>query len=203
MKAQNTEEYISLAEPFAQPILNHLRALVHSSGLAIEEQIKWLFPCFLYKGKILCSMAAFKQHCTFGFWQGQLLNDHAGILEKTGENTAMGQLGKIKSLAYLPEDEILLSYLFEAAELIDKGVKNPIQKSSEKAPIVMHPAFAKALESDPAALNSYQKMSPSHQREYLAYIDEAKKEETKLRRIEKSIQLLKESKGLNDAYQKK
>lgn len=203
MKAQNTEEYISLAEPFAQPILKHLRALVHSSGLVIEEQIKWLFPCFLYKGKILCNMAGFKQHCTFGFWQGQLLSDQANILEKSDKNTAMGQLGKIKKLSDLPADEILLSYLYEAAELIDKGVKNPIKKSSEKPPIAMHPAFAKALESNADALHAYQTMSPSHQREFLAYIDEAKKEETKLRRIEKSIQLLHEAKDLNDKYKKK
>ncbi|TNE79102.1 MAG: hypothetical protein EP332_12185 [Bacteroidetes bacterium] len=203
MKAQNTEDYIAQAEDFAQPVLRHLRQLVHQSGLAIEEQIKWQFPCFLYKGKILCNIAAFKQHCSFGFWQGKLLSDHANILEKSGENTAMGQLGKIKSLADLPSDEILLSYLHEAAELIDKGVKNPVKQAEEKPNIAMHPAFKKALESDRIAMANFQQMPPSHQREYLAYISEAKKEETQLRRVEKSIQLLHEAKGLNDKYQKK
>lgn len=201
-KARNTEEYIEQAETFAQPVLLHLQRLVHDTVPNVEEQIKWLFPCFIYKGKILCHMAAFKAHCAFGFWLAPLMQDHADILEKRGEGSAMGQLGRITGVKDLPDDATLKAYLLEAAALIDAGKTLPKKEAAPKKAVAMHPAFLEALEKHPKAMEAYQNMSASHQREYLLYIDEAKREETKIRRIEKSIGLLEDGLDLNAPYKK-
>lgn len=201
VKAENTEEYIANAAEFAQPILRHIRQTVLNTVPGIEEQIKWLFPCFMYKGKILCHMAAFKAHCSFGFWLAPIMDDPYSVMEARGENSAMGQFGKIGSLDDLPTVEILKAYLLEAAQLIDQGKtlpKNPKPKKTFSMP----PSFKKALEAEPKALNIYQGLSSSHQHEYLEYICEAKQEATQVRRIVKSINLLLEGNSLNAKYSK-
>ncbi len=202
MKPKNTDAYIEAAEEFAQPILIHLRQVVHSISPDIEEAIKWQFPCFLYRGKILCDMAAFKKHVTFGFWLGSLLSDPYKILEKRGENSAMGQLGRITSLNDLPSPEILKEYLIEAMSLIEAGKTLPKKAPSAKKPAEIPDAFREALDKNPPARLHFESMSASHQREYLEYILEAKREETRQRRIQKSIAMLADGKDLNFAYRK-
>src|SRR5687768_13818661 len=100
------DAYILAAAPFAQPILNHLRELVHAACPDVEESMKWSFPHFNYNGEILCSMASFKKHCSFGFWKASLLPDPDGLLQIVGK-TAMGSLGQITSMDDLPSDRIL------------------------------------------------------------------------------------------------
>lgn len=202
MKPTDVASYIAQSADFARPILSHLRELVHASVPNIGEEIKWQFPCFMYKGKILCHMAGFKAHCSFGFWLAPLMKDTQGILEGRGENSAMGQLGKITSLKDLPSDAIMKAYLLEAASLIDQGKTLP-KKAGAKKQYEMPEAFKSALEKNPVALNAFHKMSPSHQQEYLEYICQAKQEATVLRRIDKSIAMLQEAMGLNDAYMRK
>src|SRR5690348_4157453 len=96
--------YIEKAAPFAQPILQHIRELVHKACPEVNETIKWGMPFFDYKG-VICGMAAFKQHCALNFWKGALLTDPQQLLQQ-GERTAMGQLGQITSLKDLPADKI-------------------------------------------------------------------------------------------------
>lgn len=202
MKPTDVDSYIAQSAEFARPILSHLRELVHATVPNIEEAIKWQFPCFMYKGKILCHMAGFKAHCSFGFWLAPLMKDSYGILESRGENTAMGQLGKISSLKDLPSDAIMKTYLLEAVSLVDQGKTLP-KKAGAKKHYEMPASFKTALEKNPKALNAFQKMSPSHQQEYLEYICEAKQEATVLRRIDKSINHILKEKGLNDVYMRK
>ena len=202
MKPRDVDSYIAQSAEFARPILSHLRALVHATVPNVEEAIKWQFPCFMYKGKILCNIAGFKEHCVFGFWLAPLMQDKQGILETRGETSAMGQLGKISSLKDLPSDAILKEYLLEAIALVDQGKTLP-KKSSTKKQYEMPASFKSALEKNPPALSAFQKMSPSHQWEYLEYICEAKQEVTVLRRIDKAINMIMEEKGLNDAYTRK
>ena len=97
IKDKRIDAYITHAQDFAQPILNHLRKLVHEACPDVTETMKWSFPNFIYHG-ILCGIAAFKQHCAFGFWKQTLMNDHAKILSVSG-SSGMGSLGKIKSLS--------------------------------------------------------------------------------------------------------
>lgn len=199
MKTSDFDSYIEQSAPFAQAILSHLRTLVHQSIPGIEEEIKWQFPCFIYKKKILCNMAAFKEHCAFGFWLAPLMDDPYQVMENRGETSAMGQFGKIGSLTDLPPDSVLKEYLLEAATLVDQGKTLP-KKTSAKKQYTMPESFKSALEKTPQALARFQRLSPSHQWEYLEYICEAKKEETRIRRVEKSIGKLLEGKDLNAQY---
>src|SRR5678815_1872824 len=94
-KDPRVDAYIAKAADFAKPILKHLRKLVHTACPEVEETLKWNMPAFTYKG-ILCGMAAFKEHCTFGAWKHSLIKVQLGAQGKSQE--AMGQLGRVKSL---------------------------------------------------------------------------------------------------------
>lgn len=107
------DAYIDKAQDFAKVPLQHIRELVHKSCPNVEETIKWNMPFFMSHGKILCHMAAFKQHMVMGFWKAKELEDPNGVLEKS-ERTAMGHLGKIRDLKELPEDKDLIG-LIQAA----------------------------------------------------------------------------------------
>lgn len=111
------DAYIAGSAPFAVPVLQHLRQVIHNAVPDIEETIKWGFPHFTRGGKIICSMAAFKQHCAFTFWKGDLLEDPHQILEKVGR-TAMGHLGRIKRPEDLPDSRLLTEYIQRAVALI-------------------------------------------------------------------------------------
>ena len=104
-KDPRVDAYIAKAADFAKPILTHIRKLVHGACPDVVETMKWTFPHFDYKG-ILCSMAAFKQHCAFGFWKSELI-----LGSTAAENEAMGHFGRITSLADLPKDKVLLGYI--------------------------------------------------------------------------------------------
>ena len=191
------DAYIEKSQDFAKPILNHLRELVHSSCPGVEETMKWSFPHFDYKG-ILCNMAAFKNYCVFGFWKVSLLSDPHKILSP---ETAMGHIGHIKSLKDLPSDKILKEYIKEAAKLNEDGVKLP-PRSSTKKEVEVPDYFMKALKKNKNALKTFENFSPSHKREYIEWITEAKREETRDKRIETALEWLADGKGRNWKYER-
>src|SRR5579872_2817142 len=123
------DAYIEKAQPFAQPVLKHLRKLVHQTCPEAQETIKWGFASFDYRGPF-CSMASFKQHCVFGFWKTSLMKDPKGILDRKDE--AMGSLGRITGMHDLPPDKVIISFIKQAMELNEKGVKLP---QREKKPV--------------------------------------------------------------------
>ncbi|MEO6328761.1 MAG: YdeI/OmpD-associated family protein [Ginsengibacter sp.] len=199
-KDQRIDDYISKSAEFAKPILNHIRQLVHTACPEVEEKIKWSFANFDYKGPF-CSMAAFKEHCAFGFWKAAIMKD--GEKLKANQEDAMGHLGKIKSLADLPPDKILIRYIKEAVRLNDEGIKlPPRKKDTEKKELIIPGYFTKALIKNKNAYKTFEAFSPSHKKEYVQWITEAKTEETRNRRIAKAIEQIAESKGLNWKYQK-
>ncbi len=197
------DEYISKAEDFAKPILNHLRAVIHTACPGVKETMKWSFPHFEYAGGILCSMAAFKQHCAFGFWLGSKMKDPEKLLAKVGERSAMGHFGKIKNLGDLPSDEVLIKYIKEAMALnaegvkISKKVKDAIQKEME-----VPSYFLDALKQNSAALSAFEKFSPSHKKEYVEWINEAKTEVTRDKRIATALEWIGEGKSRHWKYNK-
>src|SRR5947209_17857964 len=124
------DTYIEKSVTFAKPILRHFRTLVHKACPDATESIKWGMPFFEYKG-IICNMAAFKNHCSFGFFKAGLMKSAAELQANNGE--AMGHLGKITSLQDLPADEVLIGYIKEAAALNESGVKKATpKKTTEK-----------------------------------------------------------------------
>src|SRR5882757_7669780 len=103
-KEKAIDAYIARSADFAKPILNHIRELVHKACPDVEEKMKWSFPHFDYKGEMMCSMAAFKQHAAFGFWKAALMKDPI-LTETSKSEVAMGHLGRITSLKDLPSDK--------------------------------------------------------------------------------------------------
>ena len=175
-------EYISKAEPFAQPILNELRMIVHQFCPEARETVKWGMPHFDYKGAILCSMASFKKHCAFGFWHESLLKDEHGIL-RGEERNGMGSLGKIHSMEELPAADKLGTLILQAMDLIDAGVKVPKTAPKDRKELEIPAILIKALDEHPVAKDVFEKFSYSHKREYVEWINEAKTDATRERRL--------------------
>jgi uncharacterized protein YdeI (YjbR/CyaY-like superfamily) len=200
-REKSVDEYISKSKDFAKPILKHIRGLVHKGCPGVEEKMKWSFPTFNYKGSILCNMAAFKQHATFGFWKVSLLRSK-GVLPEADES-AMGQFGKITKISDLPSDKVILTIIKEAVKLTDAGIKISRKKKAEKKELVVPDYFAKALDKNKKAKKNFDNFSPSHKREYIEWITEAKTEETRNKRINTSIEWMSEGKPRNWKYMKK
>lgn len=194
------DAYIEKSAPFAQPILEHLRELVHKACPQVEETVKWGFPHFQYKG-ILCSMAAFKQHCTFGFWKAALMKDEHKVLQ-VADKHAMGHFNKISSPKDLPSDKILISYIKEAMKLNEDEIKLPARAKSAKKELEPPAELLAALRKNKTAQKSFEGFSPSHRREYIEWITEAKTDTTREKRIKTTIEWLVEGKGRNWKYTK-
>ncbi|MGX5684890.1 YdeI/OmpD-associated family protein [Chryseobacterium cucumeris] len=195
------DEYIEKSPDFAKPILDYLREIIHEASPDVEEAIKWKFPTFMYKGKILCSITAFKQYCSLGFWLHQEMKALQEI-ETNTEKSSMFSLGKITRLEDLPSQSQLKRAIKEAMELTDMGVtmkKAPPSRIEMEIPDY----FQSALDAQPKAKEIFEKASPSFRKEYIAWLTEAKTEATRNKRLEQSLEWIAEGKGRNWKYQKK
>ena len=191
------DAYIAESAEFARPILLHLRRLVHRECPAVVETMKWSFPHFQYDGTILCSMAAFKQHCAFGFWHDEMTR----LLERedAAREGAMGALGRITSLKDLPKDPALRRYLRHAMKLIDAGA--PARARAKPRPALPVPRdLAAALKKNRAARTTFENFSPSHRREYIEWIIDAKRDETRRKRLATTLEWLTAGKPRNWKY---
>jgi uncharacterized protein YdeI (YjbR/CyaY-like superfamily) len=201
-KDDRVDAYISKAADFAKPVLIHLRRVVHTACPDVEETWKWSFPNFMYKGSILCTMAAFKSHCSFGFWKASLLPDTDNILTNRDKD-GMGHLGKIESLADLPADEVLIKYIQAGMQLNDAGVKLPPRAKvteKEKKEMEVPAYFTEALETSPAAKEKFNAFSYSHKKEYIEWFEEAKTEATRNKRMTQALDWIENGKSRNWKY---
>jgi uncharacterized protein YdeI (YjbR/CyaY-like superfamily) len=196
------DAYISKSAEFARPILRHLRQLVHKACPAATETVKWGMPFFEYSGGLLCNMASFKEHCSFGFWNASLLKDPDGALQ-VKNRTSMGHFERITSLKDLPADKTVLALIKEAAKLNEQGIKKPATNKEPKAVPPMPPALSAALKKNKKAKANFEHMPPSHRREYIEWIAEAKTEPTRDKRIATTLEWLVEGKSRNWQYMKK
>lgn len=195
------DAYIAKAAPFAQPILEHVRAVVHEACPEAEETIKWGMPSFVRGGGILCGMAAFKAHASFGFWKHALVVGEGGA-DEGGERVGMGSFGKLTAVRDLPARKQLVAYVKKAAALNAQGVKAvPARKMAAAKPApVPTLEFAAALRRNKAAGAAFKAFPPSHQREYVDWIAEARREETRDRRIAQAVEWIAEGKQRNWKY---
>lgn len=201
-KLDRVDAYIAAAADFAKPVLLHIREMIHSTCPDVEEAWKWSFPVFIYKGAILCNMAAFKEHCSLGFWKASLMTDVDKIFTQS-EKDGMGHLGKICSLNDLPDDAILKKYILAAMKLNEDGVKLPARKKvteKEKAELVVPDYFVEALQSNSAAEKAFEAFSYSHRKEYIQWFEDAKTEATRSKRMAQAIEWLQEGKSRNWKY---
>ena len=193
------DAYIERAQPFAQPILRHLREVVHAACPEVQETMKWSFPHFMYQG-MLCSMAAFKQHAVFGFWKGSLIvpSDRRG-----GGESGMGQFGKLTSPADLPPKKTLSGYIKKAMTLNEEGIGVPRPaKRRVRKPVRTPPDLAAALKRHTKARVAYEAFPPSHKREYIDWITEARTKETRARRLQTAIEWIASGKSRNWQYER-
>jgi hypothetical protein len=194
-KDPRIDTYIAKAAPFAKPILTYLRQAVHAGCPNVEETMKWSFPHFDYKG-VMCGMAAFTGHCTFGFWKGALLTGHG--LTPADEN-AMGQFGRIGSLEDLPRQTALVALVKAAAKLNDDGVRL-VRTATKKPPLRTPGDLMTAIRRNQKALATFNGFSPSHKREYVEWVTEAKTDQTRTRRIQAAVVLMTEGKARHWKY---
>ena len=189
------DAFIAQARPFAKPILEHVRALVHAAVPEVEETLKWSMPHFTVNGKILAGTAAFKAHAAF-FVHG------AGRMgEGEGQKQGMGSFGKLTGVADLPNDAELSDLLRKARDGIVAGVKPAKPPRAPKPEIAMPDDFAAALGRRPATKATFDRFAPSHRREYLEWVTEAKRAETRAKRIAQAIEWIAEGKKRNWKYE--
>lgn len=194
------DEYIEKSPDFAQPILSYLRETIHECCPEAEEAIKWKFPAFMYKGKILCSVTSFKQYCSLGFWlHGEMKT--LKEMETTAEKSSMFSLGKLTKMEDLPSKVQLKKMMKEAMELTDMGVTMK-KAAPSKVETEVPDYFQAALNENKKASEVFEKGSPSFRKEYINWITEAKTETTRNKRMEQALEWLAEGKSRNWKYQK-
>ncbi|WP_377159789.1 YdeI family protein [Roseateles sp. UC29_93] len=191
------DAYIDRAAPFAQDLLRHWRATVHAHCPDVVETIKWGFPNFTYRDKILTGMAAFKAHCSIGFWHGE-----AAVGADHAKGGAMGDFGKLTSLQDLPPKAEQKAILKRAMQLIEDGVKaRPARAAAPKPPPEVPDDLAAALRADPAARKTFESFPPGQKRDYVDWIVEARKAETRERRLAQAVEWMAEGKRRNWKYE--
>ena len=193
------DAYIEKAKPFARPILVHLRAVVHAACPDVEETMKWSFPHFDYRGGMMCAMASFKAHCTFGFWKGSLL-----LAADSKNAEAMGDFGRIAALSDLPSKARIAGLVKQAMKLNEAGVKRVARKApAPKKPVRVPADLAAALAANTAAATAFREFSPSARREYVEWLTEAKTAATRERRLGTAVEWIAEGKRRNWKYEKR
>ncbi len=195
-KDPRIDAYIAKSADFVKPILTHLREVVHAACPEVEEKMKWSAPHFDYKGEMMCGMAAFKEHCRFGFWKGSLIPGVPAM-----SDLAEGPMGRITSVKDLPAKAVLTGYIKQAMKLNDAGVKVSM-RGPPKKPLPTPPDLSRALKANKAAKTAFEAFSPSARREYIEWITEAKTDETRARRLETATGWIAEGKTRNWKYQK-
>jgi uncharacterized protein YdeI (YjbR/CyaY-like superfamily) len=193
------DSYIAKSAEFAQPILTRLRETVHAACPDVQETIKWGMPHFDYKG-IMCGMAAFKQHATFGFWK-------ASLIEGLGPNSAngggaMGNFDKLTSVKDLPAIKVLAGYVKQAMRLNDEGVTVVRRKTQAKPEAKVPAELAAALKKNEKAAAAFESFPPGQRREYAEWIAEAKRDETRAKRVAQAVEWIAEGKTRNWKYER-
>jgi len=187
------DAYIAKKPDFARPILAHVRAAIHRACPDAVETLKWSMPFFLYRGEILCSMSAFKQHAAFGFWKGELVTGQSG-------QGAMGSFGRLTTIADLPPDAELEALIAKAMALTEAGVKEKRPVKHPKPPLETPGDLADALAGNDAARATFEGFSPSGRREYVEWLVEAKRPETRAKRLAQAVEWMAEGKQRNWKY---
>jgi len=190
------DAYIAKQADFARPILEHIRRVLHEAGPELEETIKWGMPHFTYKGRLFAGIAAFKQHATFGLW-----NARQAIGETGAEREAMGQFGRLTSIDDLPPEAELKETVRKAAEVAEAGPK-PRPKTQPKPEAETPADLASALAANDAARATFESFPPSCRREYVEWVVQAKRPETRARRVAQAVEWMAEGKRRNWKYEK-
>ena len=195
------DAYIAKAPEYARPILTLIREAVHKGCPDVTETMKWSAPFFMYKG-MLCNMAVFKQHCSFGFWKASLIFGK-GRSPGNKENEGMGQFGRISAISDLPKDKVLIGFIKEAVRLNETGTRPPARrKPKERKELIVPVELVSLLKENRKAQTAFENFSYSHKKEYVEWITEAKTEETRKKRLATAIEWMADGKSRHWKYAK-
>ena len=193
-KFESVQEYFDELEYFRAEALK-LRKIVTAVGF--DEVLKWSMPVYVYGGKNVVGIYASKKYVGLWFYQGVLLTDPDQVLVNA-------QAGKTKAMRHWRFDDLkkikttkIKKYCLEAMSLAEQGKEI---KPNRNKPVNVPVELEKALAVNEKAALSFNAMSKSYRREYADYISDAKRADTKQRRIEKIIPMILDSVGLNDKY---
>ena len=188
------DAYIAAKAEFARPILEHIRTIVHVACPDAGETMKWSMPFFNHKGSVVCGMAAFKAHCALNIWGTR------GEGSQANEPNGMGQFGRLTSIADLPPDTEFMALLAARVAAIDRGEKRVTP--GKPRPVLESPTdLLAALNAVPAARATFDGFSPSGRRDYVEWVIEAKRDETRAKRIAQSVEWMAEGKPRHWKYQ--
>lgn len=188
------DAYIAKSADFAKPILVRVREMVHAACPDVEETIKWSSPFFDYKGQMMCAVAAFKQHCALIFWKAPLIEGVPANGDKS-----RGSFGRITSIKELPTKKQFDGWIKAAMKLNDAGIT--VQRMRTKKPEAKVPKeLAAALARNKKATAAFAGFPPGQRREYCEWISEAKREETKAKRVTQAIEWIADGKTRNWKY---
>lgn len=199
-KPKNIDEYLSKLEgTFAHQPLSKVRELAHKAAPEIEEKIKWGSPSLEYKG-LMITLAAFKNHSAVWFHKGAIMNDPKNLLEASSDQT------KSMRKYIIPKggevDEGALEELIREAVIVNDSGKEVAGMGEKEEQVERSEMLEQALKENPVAKENYQSLPDGKKREYAQYIELAKQQATKQRRLKKSLELLEKGQGLNDKYRK-
>lgn len=189
------DAYIGKQADFARPILEHVRAVVHEACPDVEETMKWSMPTFMYGGAILAGMAAFKQHASFGYWK------HALVVGEGEPRDGMGSYGKLASVKELPPKKTLIAHIKKAMQLNLEKTPTARKASAPKPPPEAPADLVAALKKNAKARKTFEGFPPSAQRDYVEWITEAKREETRAKRLEQAVEWMAEGKRRHWKYE--
>ncbi|MEZ5045911.1 MAG: YdeI/OmpD-associated family protein [Chitinophagaceae bacterium] len=198
---KQVDQFIVKAQPFAQPILHHFRALVHHTCPKVVEKIKWGMPFFEYKGDNLCHMASFKKHCAFGFWKASLMKDKT-LTEATKTEAAMGNFGKITSPSEMPSDKKIMAWIKDAMKLNEAGIKLKKDPAKTAQEVEIPSDLLTQLKKNKNAVQAFTNFSNACKREYIQWITDAKTDATRQKRLDQAIEWIAEGKKRNWKYEK-
>ncbi len=198
--AKSVEEFFESHQNYSKE-LDLLREILLSTDL--EEGLKWGGPAYMIDGKNVIGLGAFKSYVGLWFHNGVFLEDKGNRLQNAQESTKAMRQWRFHSLAEIVEDKDLIrQYVLESIDNQRAGKVHKVQRSAKGA-VSVPKLLDEALKQDAALKHSFEKLSTAIQREYCAYITEAKRETTKERRLEKIKPMILGGQGLNDAYKSK
>ena len=188
-------EYINDKNKWTQELILLRSVLL---ALPLEETIKWGAPVYVYKGKNILGLSAFKNYCGLWFFQGHFLKDEANLLvnAQEGKTKAMRQW-RFNSIEDINLDLIKM-YVLEAIDNSERGLEIKPQKN--KQPLIIPPELESKLKGNDNLTEKFNELTLSKQREFAEYISSAKRDTTKITRLEKIIPMIVNGIGLNDKY---
>lgn len=194
---KEVNKYISNAPISQQKILSKLREIIHKASLDIEEKIRWSHPHFDYMGKGMCFIQALKERVTFGFWFGDKIYNSPKLSKEA--KAIYETMGNLTDVSQIPSTKLIIEEIHLAMKLIESGNRD-VKEKKVKPQLVIPDYLSLRFKKDKTANSSFSKMSPSHQREYVDWIIDAKTDETRENRISTMMSQVKEGKSKNWKY---